>query len=84
MARPPRRAGHYRPGSREKNRERKRSREGEELFKGQIGRVCVPVFGRVDGVAGSVEDVSQHPYRQQIRTFTGGSCLALLQKKNVS
>ena len=67
----------------ERERKRDRSRVGEGHFEGQRRRKCVPVFGGADGVAGSVEDSGEHPYRPQIWTIVGGSCLALLQTKPI-
>ena len=43
----------------------------------------MPVCGGADGVAGSVEYGGEHPYRPQTRTIIGGSCLALLQTKQL-
>ena len=54
-----------------RERERHSSRDREEG--------CVPVFVGADGVAGSVYDGGEHPYRQHIQALIGDSCLTLLQ-----
>ena len=56
---------------------------GRGTFRGtEKEEVCACVRG-ADGVAGSVEDSGEHPYRPQIWTIVGGSCLALLQTKPI-
>ena len=56
-----------------RERERHSSRDREEG--------CVPVFVGADGVAGSVYDGGEHPYRLQIwKIIGGGSCFTLLQR----
>ena len=54
---------------REKERDSSRDREGG----------CVPVLGGADGIASSVDDGGEHPYRPHIQALIGDSCLTRLQ-----